>query len=357
MPGRACFRRVAELEASSAGRSRSPPSWRSSVRPRPGPGPRASSIPTARSRAGSAAAAPSPSSSARRCARSSDGQPRLLRLSKDGARGGSPGRRRRRARHDLPLGGHAGDLRGAAPSRAVALDRRHDADRRGPRDRSARRPAGGCPCSTRRRRRGVPRCRAGVDGDRARRRDRPELSPVRRRRHPGDLGRGGARRARSGATCLVRRADRLADPGRRRPRVAARRGQTCPRSGSPRCGRPAGMDLGAETPEEVAVSILAELVQVRRGRASFVATPGPATLVGGAGAAAGLERDVASAPVVDDIVLAGPGLRHDRRPGSTPGTSPSTTASSTPSARMGCRTAFIRSPARTSPARPHPPRS
>ena len=43
---------------------------------------------------------------------------------------------------------------------------------------------------------------------------------------------------------------------------------------------PAGLDLGAVSAAEVALSVLAELVQVRRGRASFVAAPGPATLAG-----------------------------------------------------------------------------
>ncbi len=63
---------------------------------------------------------------------------------------------------------------------------------------------------------------------------------------------------------------------------------------------PAGIDLGAETAEEIALSILAELVQVRRGRADFVAAPGPATVAGPAAAMTSLQ------PVVDDIVLLDP---------------------------------------------------
>ncbi len=63
---------------------------------------------------------------------------------------------------------------------------------------------------------------------------------------------------------------------------------------------PAGLDLGAETAEEIALSILAELVQVRRGRADFVASPGPATV------AAGIPESISLEPVVDDIVLLDP---------------------------------------------------
>jgi len=75
---------------------------------------------------------------------------------------------------------------------------------------------------------------------------------------------------------------------------------------------PAGLDLGAETAEEVALSILGELVQVRRGRAAFVAAPGPATIAGRDAAGAPVAD---AAPIVDDIVLVDPvcGMTVDRK--------------------------------------------
>jgi xanthine dehydrogenase accessory factor len=103
---------------------------------------------------------------------------------------------------------------------------------------------------------------------------------------------------------------------------------------------PAGLDIGAESAEEIALSILAELVQVRRGRASFVASPGPATVAGeasarGAGTNAG--------PAVDDIVLLDPvcGMTVDRAHARHLAEHEGVVYAF---CSIGCRTRFIREP-------------
>ena len=103
---------------------------------------------------------------------------------------------------------------------------------------------------------------------------------------------------------------------------------------------PAGLDLGAETAEEIAISILAELVQVRRGTASFVASPGPATLVGGVK----VTVDASIQPIVDDIVLLDPvcGMTVDRARARHLAEHDGVVYAF---CSMGCRTSFIREPA------------
>lgn len=101
---------------------------------------------------------------------------------------------------------------------------------------------------------------------------------------------------------------------------------------------PAGLDLGAETAEEIALSILAELIEVRRGRADFVASPGPATIAGA------VPPTIDLAPVVDDIVLLDPvcGMTVERGHARHLAEHDEVVYAF---CSIGCRTRFIREPA------------
>jgi xanthine dehydrogenase accessory factor len=100
---------------------------------------------------------------------------------------------------------------------------------------------------------------------------------------------------------------------------------------------PAGLDLGAETAEEIALSILAELVQVRRGRADFVAAPGPATVAGEA------IQEPVEAIRIDDLVLVDPvcGMSVDRARARHLAEHDGVVYAF---CSLGCRTAFVKQP-------------
>jgi len=107
---------------------------------------------------------------------------------------------------------------------------------------------------------------------------------------------------------------------------------------------PCGLDLGAETPEEIALSILGELIQVRRGRAEFVARPGPATMAGSVAADAAAASGAGEAgATVDDIVLLDPvcGMTVDRAHARHLAEHEGVVYAF---CSMGCRTAFIKEP-------------
>src|SRR5262249_60034474 len=91
----------------------------------------------------------------------------------------------------------------------------------------------------------------------------------------------------------------------------------------------------------IALSILGELVQVRRGRAPFIAKPGPATLAGEEAPSAFAEASLA--PVVDDIVLLDPvcGMTVDREHARHLAEHDGVVYAF---CSMGCRTAFIKEP-------------
>ncbi len=169
------------------------------------------------------------------------GEAVLLRLFPGAGEDRRSGRRRRRRAQPVPERRLAGDLPRPAPGRAAGADRGRDADRA---------------------RAGGRRARRGLHGL-ARRRDRP--AAVRRRAR-----RGLARRRRGGSRCA-----RALEAG-----VGLRRAGRSPQRGAAvlesldvddalraLVHTPAGLDIGARAPADIAISILAQMVAERTAHA------------------------------------------------------------------------------------------
>ena len=195
-----------------------------------------------------------------------DGQSRLVSVQPRGpARRARRQTRREPRRHPLrqehvPEPGHHGHLRRAGAAAAVAADLRRQPGRHG---------AGGAGAAARlprhpRRTRGRPHRSTGCRraGRRLRARSRGRSAALRRRL---DAGKGRRGRPQGGA--------RASTPTTAPSSAAAARWRRCAPSSSPtasttaaldRVKAPAGLDLGAITPEEIALSILAEIIRERR---------------------------------------------------------------------------------------------
>ena len=172
-----------------------------------------------------------------------DGRPRLIGLYGEGGR--KPGRTEGmlELRHDVPQRRHAGDLRGALPAEFAARPGRpRPGDRDACHPRACRRPSW-CRCATPRGAASTRSARRLVGrGGHPRGSDEDALERVLR----PDAGYVSLVASRKRAGAILETLSQRGVPAEPLGRLKA----------------PAGLDIGAVTPEEIAVSILAEIIQI-----------------------------------------------------------------------------------------------